>query len=300
MAPSPDPDRSDPPVIVGVDGSPGAIHALSWALDKADVLGPVTLVHVFSQPSRSELEAWFGTDIDRSTIRRAAESHLTKAVGATNPDLLDRAHLVEGHPGATLCEVSAEAALLVVGTRGHGGTVADPVGSVSSHCALHASIPVAVIPAQVPTDRPLERIVVGVDGSEHADRALRWAIDHAAAGGLIQAVGAVSAAHPIDDEQPFPGLPSSEVVEKQIRSRVEESVARVTGYPYDGPTIEILTTVENPRTALRDLAGTDADLLVVGARGVGPVPHLVLGSVSSALTHHPQVPTVVVHGDGTR
>lgn len=301
MAPSPTADPSDSPsVIVGVDGSPGAVHALAWAVAKSDALGRVGLVHVFTQPSRSELEAWFGANIDRSVIRRAAEAHLTKAVCATNPDLLHRARLVEGHPGVKLCEVSAEAALLVVGTQGRDSDSVHPLGSTSTHCALHASVPVAVIPAHVPTDQPLGRIVVGVDGSAHADRALRWAVDHVADGGRIQAVGALPAQIPIDDEQPVPGLPPSEVLEKQIRSRVEESVARVRGYPYDGPLIEIHAVVENPRVVLRDLAGSDADLLVVGARGLGPVPHLVLGSVSSALVQHPQVPTVVVHGDGTR
>lgn len=301
MAPSPSEERSDsPPVIVGVDGSPGSIHALAWAVAKSDILGPVSVVHVFDQPTRSELEAWFGTDIDRSAIRRAAEAHLTKAMGATSPELLHRAHLVEGHPGVKLCEASAEAALLVIGTRGRGGDVADPLGSISSHCALHASVPVAIIPGHVPTDNPLAMIVVGVDGSDQADRALRWAMDHVADGGRILAAGALSVENPIDDEQPVPDNPPSDVLEKQIRGRVEESVARIADVASDGPTIEIHAVVENPRIALRDLAGSDADLLVVGARGAGPVPHLALGSVSSALTQHPQVPTVVVHGDGTR
>jgi len=301
MAPFALPDSSDASsVIVGVDGSPGAIHALAWTVAKSDALGPVSLVHVFQQPTRSELDAWFGTRVARSTIRRAAECHLTKAVGATNPDLIHRAHLLEGHPGVMLCEVAVGARLLVVGTRGRSSAVADPLGSISSHCAQHASVPVAIIPANAPVDRPLSKVVVGVDGSEHGDRALRWAIDHVAEGGRIHAVGARPTVDPVDDEQPGLGRPTPDVEEKQIRDRVEAAVARVTGYPYDGPSIKIHAVAENPRIVLRNLAGVDADLLVIGARGLGPVPHLVLGAVSSALIHHPQVPTVVVHGDGTR
>lgn len=282
-------------MIVGVDGSPGAIHALAWAIAKSDLLGPVSLVHVYQQPTRSEVEAWFGSNIDRSAIHRAAEAHLAKAVGA-NPDLLQRAQVVEGHPGTKLCELAAGAELLVVGTRRRDGSVSDPLGSISSHCAQHAPIPVAIIPNHSPTDRPLAKVVVGVDGSDHGDRALRWALDHVSEGGRVHAVGALSASAPSDDELG----PPAEVLEKEIRGRVEESVARVMGDPHDGPSIEIQVVVDNARTALRDIAGTDADLLVVGARGVGPVPHLVLGSVSGALSHHPQVPTVVVHGDGKR
>lgn len=283
-------------MIVGVDGSPGSIHALTWAIAKSDLLGPVSIVHVYPQPTRSEVEAWFGGNIDRPTIQRAAEAHLAKAVGATNPDLLQGARVVEGHPGTKLCEMAQGAELLVVGTRGRAGSVSDPLGSISSHCAQHAPIPVTIVPTHSPTDRPLAKVVVGVDGSDHGDRALRWAIDHVSEGGRIHAVGALSASAPIDDELDAP----TDVLEKEIRGRVEDSVARVTGDTSERPSIEIQVVVDNARTALRHIAGTDADLLVVGARGVGPVPHLVLGSVSGALSHHPQVPTVVVHGDGKR
>lgn len=297
MAPSALPDRSDTPsVIVGVDGSPGAIHAMAWAVDKSDALGPVSLVHVYQQPARSELDAWYGTEVDRSAIRRAAECHLARAVRATNPDLVQRAHVLEGHPGVMLCEAAAGARLLVVGTRGRSGAAADPLGSVSSHCAKHASVPVAIIPAHAPANRPLSTIVVGIDGSEHGDLALRWAVHHVAEGGRIHAVGARSAANPDDEDLGPP--PDVEV--GRIRSRVQAAVSRVTGCAHSGPSIEIHAVADHPRIVLRDFSRPDVDLLVVGARGLGPVPHLMLGSVSGALTNHPQVPTLVVHGDGRK
>ncbi len=282
------------PVIVGIDGSPGAVHALWWAVAKSETLGPVFPVHVLQQPSGAEIAARFGNEANRAAIRSAAKAHLTEAVDAISPALLDRARVIEGHPGATLCEIAGSAALLVVGTRDRGTAAEGLLGSVAIYCAKHSPVPVAIIPEHVPAHEPIRTVVVGVDGSGHGDRALRWAIDHVADDGLIRAVGALSTASFVNSDL----QPPVEVLEKRIQSRVEESVARVTGYPYNGPRIDVHAVAEDARVALRDLAGNEADLLVVGARGVSAIPFLVLGSVSSAVSHHPQVPTVVVHETG--
>ena len=54
--------------------------------------------------------------------------------------------LVEGHPAGILIEASAQADLLVVGSRGHGGFVGALLGSVSHRCVAHALCPVVVVP----------------------------------------------------------------------------------------------------------------------------------------------------------
>jgi nucleotide-binding universal stress UspA family protein len=59
------------------------------------------------------------------------------------------------------------------------------------------------------------------------------------------------------------------------------------------PSVETAVLSGDPRAVLRS-AGADADLLVVGARGHGVLEHLLLGSVASALAHHPTVPTIIV------
>jgi hypothetical protein len=53
--------------------------------------------------------------------------------------------MVEGLASPTLLEVAAGAALLVVGSRGHGAFLGTVLGSVSEHCVRHAPCPVVVV-----------------------------------------------------------------------------------------------------------------------------------------------------------
>jgi nucleotide-binding universal stress UspA family protein len=59
--------------------------------------------------------------------------------------------VIEGPAGEVLVGAAAEGDLLVVGSRGHGGFASLLLGSVSQHCARHASCPVVIVP---PAARP--------------------------------------------------------------------------------------------------------------------------------------------------
>lgn len=300
-------DSDNRKVIVGIDGSDNADHALVWALDKAAVLGELHPVTTFQLPTMVDIITRPGIDEDLSIYRETAEAQLIKSLGnaaealsdhalgdhapVDRSALLDRAQVIEAQPGPGLCAAAESADLLVVGTRGRGALTAGLLGSVSSYCAKHATVPVAVIPDEFPADRPLRSIVVGVDGSDNADAALRWAIDHAAVDGRVHAVGAVAMRGYYGGEFD----PPPDVLGKQVRATVESAVERVTGPDYDGPSIEVHISTRDARMVLRDMAD-EADLLVLGARGVSGIPFLVLGSVASALVHHARVPTVVVPG----
>jgi nucleotide-binding universal stress UspA family protein len=138
-------------------------------------------------------------------------------------------------------------------------------------------------------------IVVGTDGSDHAHRALTWAMKEAAIRHLqltVLAVHEVAASAwtgnpiilPVDQED----------VEK-IRRAAEETVAKTMaelGQPQ--PSSVTVRAVQGfPAHELIE-ASREADLVVLGSRGAGGFARLMIGSVSSQVVHHAYCPVVVV------
>lgn len=114
------------------------------------------------------------------------------------------------------------------------------------------------------------RILVAVDGSEHAARAVRWAADQAALEHRELAVVCV-------------GEESGTVVEDAVaEARLLHPDLSVTGHLVPG----------DPRQVLID-ASTHGLMLVLGSRGRGAVKSMLLGSVSSAVSSHAACPVVV-------
>lgn len=138
----------------------------------------------------------------------------------------------------------------------------------------------------------MERIVVGIDGSEGGDAALRWARSRAARwGATLEVVLAWTRLDPPGGE----GGP--DVGEQEARAALEAAMERIGGA--DGVEV-VLTSVNDLPTRALLAAAERADLLVVGSRGLGGFTGLLLGSVSHQVAAHSPVPVVVVRpgGDG--
>lgn len=139
------------------------------------------------------------------------------------------------------------------------------------------------------------RIVVGVDGSEHAERALTWAIEEARLRG--SSVQLVSAWHvPAMVYGTSAGLvqPISESIDETFR-KVADEVATAAAERVRGAGLEADANVQQGQAA--DVvveAARNADLLVVGSRGHGGFAGLLLGSVSAQCAHHAPCPLVIV------
>ncbi|MGJ7906771.1 universal stress protein [Actinopolyspora sp. H202] len=134
------------------------------------------------------------------------------------------------------------------------------------------------------------RVVVGVDGSSGAEQALRWALWHAElVGGSVVAVRGWD--YPELYDRPVAG---PDAVAHRTAAALDESVARVVAT--DGP-VPVRREVGYGHPAKVVLDGArrvDADLLVVGSRGLGGFAAALLGSVAQYCVRHAHCPVLVV------
>ena len=128
------------------------------------------------------------------------------------------------------------------------------------------------------------RIVVGVDGSENATRALEWAASQAERTGTLLEIHTSYG----------PGyvfITPSEV-EQTLQRLVDQATARAVQVA-PGVVTRGKTHQGSPATALIE-ASDGADLLVVGSRGLGGFRGLLLGSVSQQCSLHAHCPVVII------
>jgi len=137
-------------IVVGVDGSEGSLHALRWAAAEArQHAATLDAVVSWQYPALTTMPA-FGVLPPAEEMNEEARQGLQEVLDAeglgAGSDLVARAVVVQGPPGAALIDAAAGADLLVVGTRGRGGFTGLLLGSVSQQCVTHAPCPVVVVP----------------------------------------------------------------------------------------------------------------------------------------------------------
>jgi len=283
--------------VVGVDGSPGSQKALNWALARADRLGPVQPVSVWHYPWWALVPTVAGTLLPpgNEELEAAAERVVVEMLDGVDPALYRDPRILHGATGPMMIEAAGDASLLVVGTRGLGAVAGSALGSVSMHVVSHAPGPVAVVAADAEVEDHYQRVVVGVDGSATSGLAVQWAIDNtppstaidvvhawqpsAAAAGVAVAEVLVLLA----DQAEQAGQDVIETTLAAFEGRAAETGHKLTGRSVQG----------DARHLLRSEA-EEADLLILGAQGHRGVAHLFLGSVATAMVHHPTATTIVV------
>lgn len=134
-------------IVVGVDGSDSSVQALRFAARLAPGLG--AHIHAVACWDFPQIYAGYvppDFEAFESAAGETLADTLAKAFGPELPAGLSR-ELTRGPAPAKLLDVSADAVMLVVGRRGHGGFMGMHLGSVSSACVSHAACPVLVIHA---------------------------------------------------------------------------------------------------------------------------------------------------------
>ena len=149
-----------------------------------------------------------------------------------------------------------------------------------------------------PQRHGLGRIVVGVDGSEHALAAIEWAIRMAKGmGSEVIAVFALSAPVYFDAGYSSPAVPVQYDPEwrNEMRREFEEEWCK----PLKDSGVKYRAVMQDGRPATvigRVADDVNADVVLVGRRGRGGVAELLLGSVSHELVQHSKRPVLVISG----
>ncbi len=140
-------DRCMQRIVVGVDGSDSARRALDWALSHANSEDVVVLVHTWSIPSVSGFEVPVSSLVGLEAAAKLMVANLAASVETEDGPTIET-DVQSGHAGLRLAALSAEADLLVVGSRGYGGFKGMLLGSVSTYVVHHAECPVTVVRSQ--------------------------------------------------------------------------------------------------------------------------------------------------------
>jgi nucleotide-binding universal stress UspA family protein len=134
-------------IVVGVDGSDCSKAALVWAVRQARLTGAkLRVMMAWHMPTMVYGPGMVFPPAVESMqdAQKLLEEEIVGVVGANSP-ISFSATVVEGSAAQVLLDEANDAALLVVGSRGHGGFAGMLLGSVSQHCVSHARCPVAVV-----------------------------------------------------------------------------------------------------------------------------------------------------------
>jgi nucleotide-binding universal stress UspA family protein len=142
-------------IVVGVDGSPGSLRALRWALSEASARGGnVHTVGVWQSPGGMHYTTLADTTPPKEAMEAAVAATVAAATAPAGDGKLPRqaaitVSVVEGIPAIELqpAVVDGDLVVVVVGPRGHREVVGLLLGSVSQHVVSRARCPVVVVPS---------------------------------------------------------------------------------------------------------------------------------------------------------
>jgi nucleotide-binding universal stress UspA family protein len=283
-------------LLVGVDGSASSKVAVAWAARDAAIRGAsLTLVHVLAPPVVMTFPEtpmppgymeW--QEEQGKRIIQDAFTIVEQTTGAGGPPQVG-SETVVGATVPMLVDLSKEAVMLVVGSRGHGWLHRSLMGSVSSNLVRHAHCPVAVIhdagPSMPhPSGAP---VVVGVDGSLTSDATTAVAFEEASFRGVeLVAVYAWHDTHVFD----VPGIDISAMQNDGERILAEQ----LAGWQERYPDVKVRRVVVCDRPADQLIEQSHAaQLVVVGSHGRGGFAGMLLGSVSMAVVQSARIPVIV-------
>jgi nucleotide-binding universal stress UspA family protein len=281
-------------ILFATDGSMGAQSARDFLEGLLFAPGTELLVVSVMPGLRSEDGAAPDQPEEERSWADLAAYRLARA-GLSTDSLL-----VRGHAAEQICRLAEEKAvdLVVVGSRGCSSLSRFILGSVSEQVVKHVAAPVLIVKKVA---RPIEKVMIGVDGSKDSNRAVAFLGSFP-----LPPETSVDAVHVIQIRPPVCGtaegyyetaevskaMESLRAAAEQEGKEVLQKASEVLERSYR---VETFITEGAPASALVDLAGSrGSDVLVVGSRGRTGFERFLMGSVSTQAAVHAPCSVLVV------
>lgn len=273
-------------IVVGWDGSPASGKALDWAVERAMATAEaiqLTDAVTLREPA-SDYVAEQAVEAEQVKATTAAQ-HVVRV----HPSLVIDTRVLDGDPYQVLLDSSDEGTLVVVGTKERHGHKFRFHWSLGARLAGAARGPVAIIPAE---GHDGSGVVVGVDGSDVSLRAALFA--------AAEAQRRHEELHVVHAwSEPMSSVPEL-YPEESFTAELEDRHGILLGGAIhaihkDYPQLAVSPHLVHgsPVYALNSALPSPA-LLVLGARQVHGIEHLLLGSVSHAAVIGIRVPTIII------
>lgn len=279
-------------IVVGVDRSDGARAALRFAAGESRRTGrPLLALHAWREPLIF-IPAEYSTDlVEREGTAAAAEALVREeleALGAELEGVVVEPVVMPGSPAQALVEASAREALIVVGRHGAGRWSRSLLGTTAEQVVHHSACPVVMVPEDWTPERGGEGVIVGIDCSDGDVAALHWALAEADARGVqLTAMHCWSFLDQHHEGANFDPAYGDDKAREAAQAHLERHLGDRAGE------VALEVKCALPVDGLLE-ASPGAELMVVGARGLGGFKGLLLGSTSRRLLERAEVPVGVI------
>lgn len=276
-------------LLVPVDGSHSCLRAKELAVSIAKSFGSkVTVIHVISYDfMHPELKAHYQLpslilqELDRSYLKagrkiiRAAEELFREEGTEVKAELIRHED-----PAEKVLQMVKEFKydLVIMGNISETQAERYSLGSVAEKISIYAKCPVLIVKKKT----RIKKLLVAIDGSEQADKALEYAIQ------LCQHFEAKMTLLHVEEAELFRLEPK---VTREVGERIlSDAATKIKDVIY-----AVRLEFGNPaQTILKVAKQEDYDLIVLGSRGISSVRRFLLGSVSADVSMHAQRSVLIV------
>jgi nucleotide-binding universal stress UspA family protein len=281
-------------ILVATDGSDDARRAVQWTATLPVPAG--TQVRVMSVVTLPQ------SPVDLPTVRayhaqvREFGRTVTENAARVLADLgAVETKVGEGEPREQILAEARtwNADLVVVGAKGLGAVKRFLVGSVSTAIVHGAHCSVAVVRGHA---RPAARVLVACDGSAESLGAVRYVsmlpLPSTTSVRLLGVVAPMPAVPMASEIAVTPWPPAPEII-AEATAQAEQALAEAEAAL--GRPAERTVIVGDPASEILE-AARSTDLIVMGARGLGTLGRMFIGSVSERVLQHAECPVLIVKG----